>query len=296
MATWRMSLHPYTVRRIDFAPSLVLLWRQPQHVTFHDAQNGASRGDLALKPPAEREGAAWRTFLDTLKTPNGSPLPYARVAGGSIAASDDGRMRLCWLAGALTLEVGGKPSALAVDAPIAAVDLDRALGLVAALDAGGRLHLFQQQLHIRTLDTGIVPTEEFAPDVQVARGGAAVCVTNGREIAVFDAAGKAKARLTLHYPSTSVAYASDGKALAVGDLETGVLRVYDADLKLTHQRFAADLLAEARRVRVGEIAVDDAAIGALALGAKGALAFALGSMVCLSNMNKMGVATPKSTS
>ena len=87
-----------------------------------------------------------------------------------------------------------------------------------------------------------------------------------------------------------IACSPDGKNLALADADIGVIRVYDENLQPTHQRFAADMLADARRVQLmGGNGGSSSMLSALALNNRGVLAFAVAGIVCVSSMSRMAV-------
>jgi hypothetical protein len=131
--------------------------------------------------------------------------------------------------------------------------------------------------------------DDLQPEVAVSHGGTAIFVTDGQQIVLFDAGGRTRKRLELHYTLGALACSPDGKLVAASDLESGVVRIYHgSDLLATHQRFAVDLLADARRAQRGSgTAGLGAALGALALNNKGVLAFALSGMVCVTNLARL---------
>ena len=80
------------------------------------------------------------------------------------------------------------------------------------------------------------------------------------------------------------------------DLEANVIRAYSsADLSVTHQRFAVDLLADARRAQVLPVTITaGAAVGPLSVNTRGVVAFATSSgLVCATSLTRMK-AVPKS--
>jgi hypothetical protein len=68
-----------------------------------------------------------------------------------------------------------------------------------------------------------------------------------------------------------------------------VVRIYSGvDMTATHQRFAIDLLADAKRVpHAPGGGIPGAALSALALNNKGVLALALSGTVCVTNLARL---------
>jgi hypothetical protein len=177
------------------------------------------------------------------------------------------------------------------DTRFVAVAFDRSLGLVAALDTTGALHLYEQQIRIGAVDIGLASDEDWMPSIAIAYGGTPILCSDGRSIVLADATGKVQKRLTLPYQAGMLICSPDGQHVAVADAETGVIRVYSgADLLPTHQRFASDLLVEARRVQLmAGSAGSSTALSALAINNKGILAFAMSGVVCVTNIARMAV-------
>lgn len=289
---WRLYLSNQAVQRLDILPGqppLLAAWMRRGRVYYFDLKTGAQVGERSIDetPAAARADDAWQAFAAGLTAPNKVFLPHVRTALGDVYSSSDGRLRLVHVPPAdLFLELEGReiPLDTGAAARLSAVDLDRLLGLVAALDETGLLRLYQQHIPLGAFDLGLRPADGLPVSVAVAQGGGAVFASDGRQIVLTDSSGAVRKRLDAHYAVGRIACAPDGRMLATTDLDTNVIRVYSgADLTLSHQRHAVDVLAAARQVQL--IADEPPALGALnalALGGKGALAFALAGMVCAS--------------
>jgi hypothetical protein len=158
--------------------------------------------------------------------------------------------------------------------------------LLAALDWTGRLHIFQQHIRVGVFETGLTLQDHLQPEVEVSQGGTCIYASDGQQIVLFEPSGRERKRLSLHYTVGELACSPDGKLLVTSDVESGVVRIYNGlELTATHQRFAIDLLADAKRVHhTASGGTAGAALGALALNNKGVLAFALSGMVCVTNL------------
>jgi hypothetical protein len=294
---WRLYLSNQAVQRLDMLtgqPPLLAVWMARGRVYYFDQQTGAQVGERTIPdvPAAARTDDVWHSFAAGLVAPNKAYLPYVRTALGDLRSSSDGRLRLVYAPpAALALELEGKDIALDTGAAarLRAVALDRLMGLVAALDENGLLHLFQQHIPLGAFDLGLRLGDGLPLAVVVAQGGGAVFASDGRQLVLTDSSGAVSRRLEAHYTIGHIACAPDGRLLATTDLDTNVIRVYNgADLTPTHQRHAVDLLAAARQVQL--MADEPPALGALnalTLGSKGKLAFALGGMVCVSATSEL---------
>jgi hypothetical protein len=295
--TWRVQLPQGNIRRVDLlmgARNVVAVWTKSDHVHFYDQRNGGNLGERVVEKLAstDRSQERWRAFANGLKAPNDLLLPFVRLPGMSLLATEDGRIRLYQLSDhELSLEVGDKEAPLTLDEGlrIIALDLDRALGLIAFLTADGKLHIYQQRIRVGSYDTGLQMKGEFTPTLFVAESGKHIFISDGQQIASFDATGKVQRRLELHYPLGLLAASPDGTHVVTTDAETGVIRVQSGGtLAPTHQRFAIDLAADARRINPAAGAqLASASPNALAISNRGVLAFGLGGLLCVSTIHKM---------
>ncbi len=294
--TWRVHLPHPVIRRIDLLvaeKTVVAVWTQPDRVHFYDQRNGSLLGERVVEKLAfsDRQDERWRAFLNGLKAPNERFLPVVRAQNMLIRTTEDGRTRLLDTGDGLYLEVLGKESLLTIeqDSKLIAVELDRESGAVVGLDMRGRLHVFQQRLYAGIYDTGLESADSSAMRVLVADGGNQIMVTDGQSVVMMDALGKVRKRLELHYSLGAWGVSQDGKWLATGDAETGVMRLYDGTtLMPAYQRFAIDLAADARRLNPSAGNQPSSVVpGVLALTNRGVLAFAMGSLLCVTSMTKM---------
>lgn len=297
MTIWRVQVTEQPIQRLDFlaGEQEMLAASTRTEIIFLDAQSGERVGDYQLDHQRrfdDRDSDDWRAFIGGLRAPNGAVLPLVRLAHGTIHSGISGGMHLLSLdARRLIFEANGKATDLAMpaDATLAAVGLDRVLGLIAALDSSGKLHLYQQRIRIGVFDLGLSLDEGQRPAVLVSHEGTAVFVSDGQRIVLTNAGGKVRRRFDLHYAAGETACSSDGRLLAVTEDEIGVIRVYDGvDFRPLRQRFAIDLLTEVRRPPLRQrIHVASIGVNALAINPRGRLAFALAGVVCMSSIGRM---------
>jgi len=292
---WRIHLSERPIRRIDMLPgkpSILSAWTGADQVTFLDLQTGAKRGEKTLDKidPTERTTETWSAFMDGLTASNGVYLPSVRAGSATILTTPDGTIRLIRVGTRALFHVNkGIETVLPIDENVqtfAAVDMDRTLGLVAALDDAGKLHLYQQNVKIMTIDTGLVIEPEQRPDVAVVNNGASIFVTDGKQIIAYGANGTLRRRIELYYSFGAIRASADGKLLVITDLDANVIRIYNGDtLTPTHQRFGVDLLADAKRVQVTPgPTTPSGALGALAVNTRGVVAFSVGGSLCVTNL------------
>ncbi len=298
MGAWRIHLTDQTIRRLDILsgrPSLLAAWLSGGRAYFFDLSHGTRVGERTVDAPGleDRSGDGWRGFLDGLTAPNGVPLPVVRLPSMTLYSTAEGRAHLIQQGmTALFLDVDGTEIRLHAeeDTVFVAVDADRGESRTAALDAHGRLLVYHRHLRVAAAAIGLHAADEWRPGIAVAQGGT-IFATDGHTLVKVDAGGRVRKRLDLHYHAGMVACSPDGSHVATTDAEIGVIRVYDgADLQPTHQRFASDLFAEARRAQLmGGSPGASASISALALSNRGVLAFALSGALCVSSLARMGV-------
>jgi hypothetical protein len=293
---WRLYLSDRPVRRLDILPgkpSVLAAWLPPDMVVYLDLQTGSKRGEQTIekRDTSKRDSSDWREFVGGLTAPNGVFLPFARVGSNfSMHTIADGAMRL-YRSGAvdLSFEINNKDTKLEVDEKaknFLALDMDRSLGLAAALDQDARLHLYQQNTRIGIFETGLSLQDELRPDLSVAQGGTAIFVTDGRQIIAFNATGGIRRRAEVHYSVGAIRSSPDGHFLVTSDMDASVIRIYNADtLTPLYQRFAVDLLADAKRVQlIPGPATPSGAVGPLAVNNRGVVAFALAGTICATNL------------
>lgn len=293
---WRLHLSDRTIKRLDILsgkPSILAAWTATNRVSFLDLQNGSPRGELTIDPikTNDRSGAAWQAFIATLAAPNGVPLPTARTPNAALYLSSDGKTRLAYTGGAdLFLDIDGAESKLETDVKsrFIAIGMDRGSGLLAALDAEANLHVYNRHVRAGVVATDLQISDEFRPALVVAASGGAVFVSDGETVVAVNAAAEVVSRLPLHYTLGAINCSPDARRFVTSDLDANVIRIHDGKLIPTHQRFAIDLLADARRVQLLPSSLTaSAALGPLAINNKGVLAFAVAGTVCVTSLSKL---------
>jgi len=291
---WRVHLTNQAIQRLDILPGkppLLAAWTQRDRATYFDLESGVEIGEHQHKA-VSRQSDRWPEFAATLVAPNGAYLPLIRTAQATIYTTEDGRMRLFYMDGTnLTLEVEGKDLPLEVKAAsdFTTLAFDRVMGIVAALDEKGKLHLYQQHIRVGAFDLKLKSEDDYRPVLAMADSGAAVFAAAGREIILTDAGGHVKKRLGIHYFVGRMVCSPDGKLLATCDTETGVIRIYDGeDLIPTYQRHAIDLLHNATQTQlIADFPPATAAPGTLAINNQGRLAFTISGVVCATALKQM---------
>jgi hypothetical protein len=294
---WRLHLTNQAIQYLDILdgePPVLAAWSRRDRVLFYDLDNGTQIDDRILHPAGEGDhlGADWQTFLSGLRAPNGAFLPLIRLPNHAIHLTDDGRLRLYHQGGnVLLLETDGKEVPLdAGDATnFVSIALDRLLGLSAALDETGKLHLFQQHIRVGAFDLGLKRQPGLRSQVAISRGGSSVYVTNGREIVLTDTSGEIIKRHETFYDIRQMSCSPGGRYLMTNDLDTGVIRVYEgSDLTPTHQRFAVDLVAEATQIQLmADLPPTSVAPSTLACNDAGGIAFSMSGVICVSDLSFM---------
>lgn len=300
---WRALLSNRPIRRVDLLPSkpaALAAWTHPNRVTLLDLQHGAKIDELHFDEPGGVDflSPPWRAYVASLKTPGDVILPVVRAGRVTVMTSRDGQTRLFRAGdGTLTLETEGQlfPLVIEPDAAVLALTVSASGRSVALLDRKGRLHLYQMHVRTGVFEVGLHPLDELAPALALTDDGSRVFASDGQRLSVVDAAGRVILRTETPYPLGALACSGDGKWLVTTDLEANVIRAYSsADLSVTHQRFAVDLLADARRAQVLPVTITSgAAVGPLSVNTRGVVAFATSSgLVCATSLTRMK-AVPK---
>lgn len=295
---WRIHLTNQAIRDLHVLPgkpSILAVWTHWRQVYYYNFDNGTPLTDQRLPnaPQKPRHSDIWQAYVGNLKPPNSAQfLPVVRTPQAEIHTTDDGKLRLYHQReGGLTMETNGLEEALAVvDAQqFIAVDLDRALGMVVALDETGHLHIYQQNIRLGRFDLGLQLHPDLRPAVAVSRGGGSIFASDGKRLVVTDSSGKVLKQQEMHYYIGHMAVSPGGGMILTSDMESGVLRVYHAEsLILTHQKFAIDLVADATQVQLmADLPPMGTAISALSAYVRGVFAFAMSGVVCVTGTEYM---------
>ncbi len=297
--TWRIHLANQAVQSLAILHTeekpLLAAWLHRERVAFFDLSTGTPQAEQDIHAPSatsSRDSLAWQTFLTTLRAPNDAFLPTIQLDALTIYLTDDGRMRLYHLgADALILDNDGQEVSMeaAGVTRFVTLSLDRFLGLSAAIDQDGKLHVFQQHIHVGAFDLNLTLTPYIQPHVAMARGGSAIYVSDGQCIVRTDSSGIIHKRLDTYYNIRQMVCSPDGRYVMVNDTDNGVIRVYNgADLAPTHQRFAIDLVAEATQVQLmADLPPTFVAPTTLTCDDSGLVAFSMAGVICVSHISFM---------
>lgn len=295
---WRIHLTNQAIRELHTLsgkPYLLAVWTQFNRVEFYDMESGAYYGDRHIPPMPEGDytDENWQTFLAELKdVKDRAYLPIVSTPRATIYATDDGQLHLfrepyttlkLLTDGQLTtLDIGEAESFISLD-------LDRALGVIVALDNTGKLSIYQQSLFVGQFDIGLTIDQLIGATVIVSNGGGTIFATDGKQIVMTDTSGEVLHRKSVHYNIRQMACSPGGGMIVTSDNEAGLIRVYSgSDLTPTHQRFAVDLIAEAQQVQLmADLPPISVSISALAAGNRGAIAFAMSGVVCITNVEQL---------
>jgi hypothetical protein len=329
---WRAQLSDRPIRALAILstkPGILAAWTQSDRLIFLDLSSGVKVSDRTLIPPASPPSApltpppplipvtpptaeksdrstmdfdlpptsSGMSWVAQMKAPNGDFLPMIRVQGTAVYPALDGSF---WVRGIEQVgwffETETESRRLEMDAgtQIAAFAFDRKEGVSAALDSQGRLHLHRRAARIGTFDTPLQIKDDLQPAAAIPEHGSWCFLTDGTRIAIFDLAGNLQKTIELHFSLGAFSVSPDGKTIVVGDLDAGVLRVYgERNWTPTSQRFAVDVLAEAKRAQLMGIGTTTgAALGPIAVGAKGVLAFAIAGTVCVTTVARLKPPAP----
>ncbi len=300
---WRVHLANSAIHMIEVfvgARPMLAAWASPRHVNLFDLNDGAPLHEATLPPlPAlQAPQELWERYQEeTLRLPNGEHITRVQIANRTLLLTRDGAQRLHWDGAASLVLMDDKEAVALETASVSrwlAVDFDRDLGFTAALADDGRLHFYELNVFKGSYDLGLQPEDDRRCHVQIRRGQH-IHATDGRTLVAVGANGTVKKRLALHYRVALMASSPDGQQLALVDYEDGIIRLYrGADLLLTHQKFAIDLVAEAApRQLLEDLPPLMTAVSSLALANQGVVAFAMGGVLCCTHQDAM-TALPRS--
>ncbi|MEQ8678037.1 MAG: hypothetical protein RLP44_00080 [Aggregatilineales bacterium] len=295
--SWRLHLTNQAIQSLEIVdgdPPILVVWSRRDRVAYYGLMSGTPYGEISFEVPIveNRQEETWQTFLNTLIVPNDAYLPVIHTPSIDIYTTDDGRMRLYHVGDAgLFLESDGKEIALEVEGVerFRAVALDRFLGLSAAIDDEGKLHIYQQHIRVGAFDLGLTMDEGLKLSVAISRGGGAIFVSDGQRVVLTDSSGRIRKKLEPHYFIGDISCSPNGKYLVMNDIETGVLRVYSGtELQPLHQRFAIDLLAEATQTQlIADLPPMMVGLSALTMDNKKQIAFAMSGVICVTDTEHM---------
>lgn len=294
---WRLHLsnQPVTaVQLIPGEPPQVAVWNPQRGAHFYHAYDATPSGVSEFAPPDFQlalDSDPWRAFVDSLRAPNGSPLPRVSLGGLDIHSSRDGRMHLYHYSdGRLMLQVDDTLVRLdrEEDGQVLVADMDRALGLIGLINEFGDLIIFQQHVRVGAFPLALTPDLGMRLSIAVPDAGGRIVVSDGEQVLITDAAGQVLQQSRLYYVSGTIAVSPNGQAIAIADIDDNVVRVYSSDLRPTAQKHAIDLVSQARQVQlIASMPDPRVAVGALAVSDDGTLAFALGGVVCVSALEAL---------
>lgn len=296
---WRLHLSTQPVSAVEHLVAdtpFVAAWDSRHKVHFYNLYNAMPSGERHFEREvlsSDPNDTAWREFVADLQAPNGIYLPTVYMAGLTLFQSRDGRLRLYhFMDGSLILEVEGRHIALdrEEDGRFLAAGLDRALGLVAAVDNKGMLHMFQQHIRVGSYDLGLSLGVDARLNLQMPDGLGRLLVSDGERVFLVDSAGRVMHSVTAHYAVGPIAISPNGQHILLGDIDDNLLRVYGAELHPTHQKYAIDLVAAARQVQLlASLPGRKAGLSAVDISDRGSIAFALGGVICVTDLKALDV-------
>jgi hypothetical protein len=294
---WRLHLTNRTIQYLDILPgepALLAVWPRRDRVMYYDLDTGAVHGETQISIPdvTDRSSLDWQNFISGLTAPNGAAMTLIRMPNAVLRLTLDRSVRL-YRDGAVDLyvQVGSDEKRLdegGVEAFLD-VDLDVSEGIISAMDERGCLHLFRRQERIGTHDLDLNVQPDLRPLVATACDGKTTFVTDRQSLLSVDLTGRVLKRIETQYVVGRMACSPCGKWLMTTDMDTGVIRIYHgATLRQTHQRFAIDLLAEARQLQlIADLPPLMVALSAMTISEAGIIAFAISGVICVTSVEQM---------
>lgn len=299
---WRLHLTNQSIQQLDIldgtaekSPLLAAWWRRDR-VTYYDLQRGTLVADEVIEFPDvdDRNTLAWHEFIQSLHAPNDAPLPKIQTTFETIYRSQSGEMTLYQSGPAeiyAHLTYGSDEVRLDVRGTkvLTRLALDPDGEYVAGLDNKGKLHLYRGEKRLGMYALQLNMVDGLRSSLAIARKASPIFASDGRSIVKVEANGSVVQRIATHFDIGSLICSPDGQWIAVTDLESGVVRVYSGtDLSLCYQRFAIDLIANARQLQLlADLPPVAVAPNALAIADDGTLALALSGILCVTSLDEM---------
>jgi hypothetical protein len=299
---WRLHLTNQSIQQLDILegeagkPALLAAWWRRDRVMFYDLQRGVLVGDETIEAPEveDRNSLVWQNFIRSLIAPNGASLPRVNTAFETIYRPQVGEASVYRVGPAeiyLHASYGSDEVRLDVRGTktLNQIAFDPAGEYTAALDNKAKLHLYRGEKRLGFYSLQLNVIDGITPSLAMGRKAASVFVTTGRDIVKTNAAGSVLQRITTHFDIGGLLCSPDGQWVVATDLESGVVRVYDGtDLRLRYQRFAIDLLANARQLQLlADLPPTAVAPNTLAIADDGTLALALSGILCVTSLDEM---------
>jgi hypothetical protein len=295
---WRIHLSNQAIQSLAILagkPAAIAVWTRRDKLQLFALESGTLLSEISLNkvPDSPRSSESWQAFVAKLVGADSHfYLPYLRLRNLDIFSTDDGKLRIYHQQDErLFIETEGEEEELRLvgGERLIAMDLDGALGVFVGLDEKLRLHIYQQNIRVGAFDLGLKADEDLQAAVCISRGGDMIFASDGRRLVAVDTGGNRKKKIETHYVIGRLACSPAGGMVLTSDTEAGVLRAYKGEnLVLTHQRFAIDLLETANELQLlGDLPPLGSSITAIAAHGKGLLAFAMGGVICVSDVSEM---------
>jgi hypothetical protein len=299
---WRLHLTNQSIQQLDILvgkagkPALLAAWWRRDRVMFYELNRGLLIADETIEFPDvdDRNTLTWHNFIRSLCAPNGASIPKVKTAFETIYRSQVGEANLYHVGPAeiyLHAAYGSDEVRLDVRGTktLTEIAFDPAGEYTAALDNKAKLHLYRGEKRLGFYSLQLNMADGVVPSLAITRKASAIYVGAGHDIVKTNASGSILQRITTHFEIGSLLCSPDGQWVVATDLESGVIRVYGGvDLKLHYQRFAIDLLANARQLQLlADLPPTAVAPNALAIADDGTLALALSGILCVTSLDEM---------
>ena len=291
---WRVHLSNRALHRLDILntpkSSLIAAWSQPERVAYFDLESGAAIGEQSLEIADSdvRQYGAWQSLMPQLVAPNGAYLPVVANDSWTVHSTRDGQRRF-YYGDAAYLVTGAQEIKLDIES-IVAVSLERASGLLALLDAAGKLHVYEPgNVSTHQFDIGLANQPDARSRLALMGGGHAIVVASEHVLLKVDRQGRLLKNVELPYSIGRFASSPNGQLLACGDRDANVIRIYDGErFQPMFQRHAIDMMASATQLQlIADLPPSRVAMNSLAIDNVGNLAFALAGVMCVTAVAQM---------
>ena len=293
--SWRIHINDRTIFRLQIisgdSERILLVWYQDAVDYYHVEKGAFYYTQRVVVSPEPLQGEGWEAYLDSLRAPNGLPLPYVRTPNAMLYLTADGEQIV--VEDGLGLQVLVKNKLLPfpqIHTEMLALCVDYESGIIAVLGENAHLYLFQETALLGEYNLPVPLRRGILPDVFMSENAQHVFICDGNQLLVYNRAGELRIHHSFSYTVGKVACSPDGEMLICSDAQTGVLRVYVGGqaFRFSYQKFAIDLYAKARQLQLlASSPTSLTAVNALTIENDGTFAFSMGGVVVMTHLDHM---------
>ncbi|MFZ4827330.1 MAG: hypothetical protein ACOYLB_08235 [Phototrophicaceae bacterium] len=293
--SWRIHINDRTIHKLQIISKdnerILLVWYQ-NAIGCYDVEKGVLYDTRRpISSPEPSAGEEWETYLDSLRAPNGLPLPYVRTKNALLYLTMDGNQTV--VDDGFGLQVLAKKTLhhfSQIDTEMLTMSVDYKSGIIAVLGENTHLYLYRETTLLGEYALPIPLKQGILPDVFMSEHAQQVFICDGNHLLVYNRAGALRIHHTFSYTVGKIACSPNGEMLIASDAHNGVLRVYvgGQQFRFSYQKFAVDLYAKARQLQLLVSAPTPlTAVNGLTIEDDGTFAFSMGGVVVMTHIDYM---------